>query len=325
MFKTSEAPSNTSSPLDEDEINELQSNPIKFERAIPRSRGFSSSPKPGMEDLQRIVLDLYRDVVRVKNAISPSGAESIVEKHNKNAKPSAKWHLAKINPNGPATIENMPDINKDGVPDVIIRNSKGNPMYINGYTTKRSDYPETLSYYNAYPTRKDRKGHPKNEYLRDELYNEESYNDIEHPEDLGNLRYTKPDWYDNAYEKGYKLKNLNKNRMGPFRRFQTYIVKPRFENFLESAELTGYPKKGPLLAKVTGGLWSYYIVGPLAQLLQIQENEIEKFKKSKQFKELADNDITNLLHTLSTDREYLANFDDKLSNIASEALDTLGN
>lgn len=323
MIKTE--PIDISSPLDEDEINEPRSNPINFEHSIPRSKGFSSSPKPGMEDLQRIVLDLYQDVVRVKNAISPSGAESIVEKHNKNAKPSAKWYLAKINPNGPATIQNMPDINKDGVPDVIIRNSKGNPMYINGYTTKRSDYPETLSYYNAYPTRKDRKGHPKNKYLKDELYNEESYNDIEHPEDLGNLRYTKPAWYDNAYEKGYKLKNLNKNRMGPFRRFQTYIVKPRFANFLESAGLTDYPKKGPLLAKVTGALWNEYIVTLLGHLMQIQENELEKFKKTKQFKELADNEITKMLNKLYNESEYLEEFDANLSDFASTALEALEN
>ena len=86
--------------------------------------------KPGMKELQNIVLNLYRDVVRVKNAISPQGAGEIVRKHNSKAKPEAHWRLE------------TDDVNADGIPDLIIKNARGEPMYVNGYTTKQSDFPK---------------------------------------------------------------------------------------------------------------------------------------------------------------------------------------
>lgn len=44
-----------------------------------------------------------------------------------------------MDPPGGATIDNMPDINKDGVPDVIIQDKNNNPVYVNGYATVQSD------------------------------------------------------------------------------------------------------------------------------------------------------------------------------------------
>ena len=145
------------------------------EGSLVRTGGGFSHDRIGMMELGNIILNLQRDVQRVKKAISPMGAEDIVNKHNLTAKPSAHWKLNKINNNQPATLTNLTDINNDGVPDVVISNSHGQPIFVNGYTTKQSNYPIDLAYYNQYPNRKSRRGYPLNTFKK-ELYNI-TYND----------------------------------------------------------------------------------------------------------------------------------------------------
>ncbi len=114
---------------------------------LVRSGGGGFGTKRGMKELEKIILDLQRDVKRVTKAISPQGAQDIVDKHNR-ANPKNLWSL------------DTSDRNKDGIPDVVIQNSRGESMYVNGYTTKRSDWPHQYSYYYNFPTRKDRSGKP---------------------------------------------------------------------------------------------------------------------------------------------------------------------
>lgn len=280
--------------------------------------------KPGMNNLEKIVLKLCRDVERVKNAISPSGAEEIVKNHNKKSSSNAKWSLLKVNPQGPATLANMPDVNKDGVPDVIIKNAKGYPVYINGYTTKRSNYPETLAYYDAYPTRASRKGKSKAKFLRDELYNIEYLNEDDDTSNIGMQRAKNiPDWYNPVFaSKKYKMTDLTKTKLNPFRRFQTYIVKPHFETLLESNKLEKFPAKGPLLAKVTGSLWNQYVVLPIAHAKQVPQSNIEKFKKSKEFNPIADAHVSELMSRLRKNEDESTQFDAEMSEIITNFLDS---
>ena len=109
--------------------------------------------RKGMPDLAKIVLDLQRDIKRVKSAISPQGAEALVTRHNATAKPSSHWKLNKQNPQAPASLTNLTDINNDGFPGVVISNANNQPIYVNGYTTTNSTYSVDLAYYNRYPTR----------------------------------------------------------------------------------------------------------------------------------------------------------------------------
>jgi len=269
--------------------------------------------KVGMSELQHIVLDLYRDVERVKKAISPNGAADIVAKHNAKAKPDNQWSLAKINPNGEATLANMPDVNNDGIPDVIIRNASGSPMYVNGYTTKRSDYPETVLYYDAHPTRASRKDYPKSRFL-DELYHIEDNDAYDRTEGgaavMGNLSSQKPEWYNQAVGK-YKVRPL-KNRMSPFRRFQKYIIQVELERALERlgyGEGNKYKSAGPALAKLTGYYWNELVVIPVAQRMHVAEGKLEKYKKTAEFKAEADKEVTNLLEKMYNDEDTISNFE----------------
>ena len=70
-----------------------------------RGKGFGNN-KVGMKELQHIILDLQRDVKRVKNAISPQGAEALVAHHNA-ANPHSPWKLNKRNPYAPASLQNL--------------------------------------------------------------------------------------------------------------------------------------------------------------------------------------------------------------------------
>ena len=49
--------------------------------------------RKGMPDLAKIVLDLQRDIKRVKSAISPQGAEALVTRHNATVKLKSHWKL----------------------------------------------------------------------------------------------------------------------------------------------------------------------------------------------------------------------------------------
>lgn len=277
------------------------------------------SAKRGMSQLESIVLNLYRDVVRVKNAISPQGAAEIVEKHNEKARPEAHWQLYDD------------DVNEDGIPDIIIRNAKGDPMYINGYTTKRSDWPETLAYYQAYPKRKDRSGHSKADYLKNELYDIDYNDKTEVLSQRGLIGYTEPEWYTAASEK-YKLMNFKHPKISPFRRFQRYIVMPLLEDFLQRTYpdykegKISIPFKGPLLAKVSGEAWREAILKPAIEHYKVSPEDIDSFKKSSEFRDGADNEVTRLIDLMEnrSDEEEYSGFTESFDQSVLKALDELG-
>ena len=105
-----------------------------------------------MNSLMNIVLDIKRDVKRVKSAIAPQNAEAMIQKHNQSS-PNSPWYLNKRDPNGPAVLANLTDVNGDDIPDVIVYDKRGNPLIVNGWTTKKSEWADDLVYNTALPTR----------------------------------------------------------------------------------------------------------------------------------------------------------------------------
>ena len=227
------------------------------------NRGNFGKPKDraGMNELARIVLDLQRDVTRVKNAISPQGAEELVNKHNATARPSAHWKLNKRNPQAPASLTNLTDINNDGVPDVVITNAENKPIFVNGYTTKASQYPVDLAYYNQYPTRAARHGHSYDAFKKN-LFNVQY--DLTNPDisQRGNV-----DAYaiNQDYIQGYdptKYHPPQPKRMTSFARFKKFIVSEFITDALNALQTPANAKLAQS-SKGASAAWNHFILEPI--------------------------------------------------------------
>lgn len=229
---------------------------------VTRGNGFGrTSDRKGMPDLAKIVLDLQRDIKRVKNAISPQGAQALVDKHNATAKPSAHWKLNKRNPQGPATLTNLTDINNDGIPDVIITNANNQPVYVNGYTTTNSNYPIDLAYYTKYPTRADRHGHSLNDF-KNELYNVTYDVDNDDIRQRGNVTAFDPHV---EYLDGYdlnKFKLKQPKRMTSFNRFKKFVVGLYIDRVLQELNVPSHAKLA-VLSKACAAAWNTFVLAPI--------------------------------------------------------------
>jgi hypothetical protein len=91
--------------------------------------------KVGMNELANIVLGLKQDIKKIASAQSMTGAQNWVNHHGG----PDKYHVFNE------------DANNDGIPDVVVKDSLGNPVIVDGYTTKKSDWPWRYSYETEVP------------------------------------------------------------------------------------------------------------------------------------------------------------------------------
>ena len=257
------------------------------------TRGNFGKPadRPGMQDLAKIVLDLQRDVKRVKNAISPQGAEAIVTSHNANSRPSAHWKLNKRDVNAPASLTNLTDINNDGIPDVIISNAEGKPLFVNGYTTTATTYPVDLAYYNRYPTRRERRGNSYDAF-KNELFNVRY--------DLDNADFSKRGdvssfTVNNDYIPGYDMTKYHApqpKRMSSFARFKKFVVALYLDQVLQNKHV---PRSAKLAqsSKCASALWNQFILQPIYAKYNAQTEQDKARIKKKAAAEI-DNKVNEL-------------------------------
>ena len=230
------------------------------------ARGGFGKPqdRKGMNELSRIILDLQRDVTRVKNAISPQGAEALVMKHNATAKPGSHWKLNKRDQNAPASLTNLTDVNNDGVPDVIITNGQNKPIFVNGYTTTSTTYPIDLAYYNQYPTRADRRGHSRNTF-KNELYNVTYDLDNADIHQRGNVTGFNPRA---EYLQGYdpnKFQLPQPKRMTSFARFKKFIASDYVNDALQRLRTPAAAKLAQS-SKGASAAWNHFILEPIFEI-----------------------------------------------------------
>ena len=253
------------------------------------------SERKGMQDIAKIVLDLQRNIKRVKKAISPVGAEDIVIKHNQ-ANPRSQWRLNKLNPQAPASLTNLSDINNDGIPDVVISNSNNQPLFVNGYTTTKSTYPIDLAYYNQYPSRSQRAGHSLNEFKKD-LYNVTYDTDNQDFAQRGNVTGFNPRV---GYIAGYDMNKFQlpqPKRMSAFNRFKKFVVQPILDELLQQQQVPAQVKLA-VSSKACAAVWNILILQPLYNeyhaLTEVEKNKVKK-KKAAEI-DIMVNDIYYKLH-----------------------------
>ena len=278
------------------------------------ARGFGIKPeRKGMNELARIVLDLQRDVTRVKNAISPHGAEEIVNKHNATARPGARWKLNKRDPNAPASLTNLTDINHDGVPDVVITNGENHPIFVNGYTTKQTQYPVDLAYYNQYPTRASRHGHPYDQF-KDELFNTTYDVDNEDFSKRGDVTSFQPNL---DLIQGYDT-NLyhipQPHRMTSFARFKKFVIGDILNRVLERLEVPA-SRKLALTSKAAAAAWNHYILRPIFERYNATTPQAQARIKKRSAHEI-DEAVNNMYAELQNNNDTV----NALANVLANAI-----
>lgn len=255
--------------------------------------GFGHS-KIGMNDLMHIILDLQRDVKRVSNAISPQGAQKMVDKHNAE-NPSSPWTL------------HTNDINGDNIPDIIIRNKRGEPMYVNGYTTKKSNYPLVYNYYKEHPTRESRKKYPLSQYKND-IMNVQYVNEG-NAELWGNLKekWKRPKQFVNDEGLDYNMSGYSlrvPKRLSSYQRFVKYalgeVKNDAFQFILQNGMIIPDQIKLRAFSKAAGYLWRTKILEPLYRKYQANTEGDAKIIKKKAAGEI-DNTVSKIIHDLHND------------------------
>ena len=126
--------------------------------------------QPGYDELARIVAGLGREVSQIKDAVTLRGAREYVNKVDKEGNLIRKnWSAHEADITGPSGTP-------DGIPEVFITDSKGNVKIINGFTLKKSKYPQRKAYRIFRPTKADRDGYSFDRFMqqvRDIGYNED--------------------------------------------------------------------------------------------------------------------------------------------------------
>ena len=110
--------------------------------------------QPGMSELVNIVAGLQKDVKRINACLTKLGAQDYIAKNKKNG--WYAWEGDIIGPGG----------KPDGIPEVIVSDSKGNIKIVNGYTLTKSTYTQRKLYRSMYPTVEDRKANPYTQFRK---------------------------------------------------------------------------------------------------------------------------------------------------------------
>lgn len=92
---------------------------------------------PGMDDLAQIILNNKYKAKFNRNTLTKDGAQDWVEKKNKSIKDPSKYWRAGV-----------ADLNKDGIPEIVIKDGKGDIRYINGWHLGKSSHKMDEAYQN---------------------------------------------------------------------------------------------------------------------------------------------------------------------------------
>lgn len=271
--------------------------------------------RDGMVDLKNIILDLKRDIRRVTKAMSAAGAQEMVEKHNAQFpnEPSKHWAFSNE------------DINGDNIPDLCINNSKGEHLFINGYTTRKSDWPIKYMWYNDYQTPAARK-EARETYPTMSAYARNKFNigftgDVEEDleGELDNLgkatTYTTPAELQNVNPdilKKYSGFPRKKRDKSAFERFKQYIANGVINDIIRELNDDHHyhvpgKVKTRLISKVQAQLWKDWIIANVAQtephVFDLNDpiglEAFNKWKKTSSGKDAVNSTVTDLLYHLN--------------------------
>lgn len=179
----------------------------------------------------------------LKNVVSSKNARDIVRSTNFMPGPFQIWN-AKPNGGNKKYVGGYEDLDGDRINEFVVKRN-GKIVAVNGYTTKKSDFPFKAKYYETHPTSKDRKVQPYNEYLTNVYYGAQ-YS----PDGSSITRWTGQNPNDEQFRNAYKKHNTHQPRpLSTYQAFSKFIVGPACkEAFRALGE--GRPEKMKIARKV---------------------------------------------------------------------------
>ena len=166
------------------------------------------------------------------------------------------------------------DVDGDGLAHefVVRRGDETGPMIaVNGYTTKRSDWPARRKFYEAYPNRSDRKNKTVKTYMRDEYY-VPTYD----PK-TGKITEwkIKPGSDQDEFKEDKQWKRYNKytpRKMSPYQAINKFIFMPALKMYLAEIGMTQkeYLKQYggvAVLSKLLSDIYYNLVKGPILAYL----------------------------------------------------------
>lgn len=216
----------------EEAFRNLQQQNAQLQELVNRmqARGFGPRPRVGVVGVRDIVYGNKalgikpREFKQVRNAMSVQGANAMVAKHNAlyPNKPSAHWHVE------------YGDFNNDTINDLEIHNSKHDPLVVNGWTTKVSDWPTKHDYYTAYPTKEARKA--RRQALAEELGKD--YEDVNTYKIERKRMLAQNTAANNAY-RGAGYRYYKGEVTNAYQKFVTDVIKPLFDVYVKQSLVDG--------------------------------------------------------------------------------------
>lgn len=168
---------------------------------VSERKGRDGDKLPGMEGLYHILCDMRRDIKKVSDVQSLQGAK--------------KWAKKRYDDEDSALNT---DLNADGIGEIVVYDPYGNPVMINGYTTKDSQWPVNQKYFAANPTKEQRKEKSKRSFMDEQF--QVRYDDIAHP---GKVSFKTPAWVSDTVEQNYRISKPRDKT--PYQLFTYQIVK----------------------------------------------------------------------------------------------------
>lgn len=236
--------------------------------------------KPGMEQIANIVVNLQRDVKRLKKLQSKQGVIDFVNEKG-------------VDKNGRPWKYDIKDPNHDGIPDYFVYDRDGNLKYVNGYTTTQSDWAYRQQYMDdRYVKKKNNEEptwHSMKEYVHD-FYRPQYDADYQTISSYA----ADNDLFDNKL-KARGLIPKKPRGLTPMQAFTKYLTTPSINYFIEKF---GIPRNQINFIKINSQLWNNVVVGPVLTGIGVDLNDVNRVqsvKKDKKFKDLMKQVVKDLI------------------------------
>ena len=181
----------------------------------PRTAKATEAAEDAMNAMLRIILTHKKEMQKLPQFSSLPSANAWLNKH-----PNSGLRAA------------LKDLDNDGTHEIVLYNKAGQPVIVNGYKLRPSDYATRNHYWGTHPEEKDRIEETYREWVRDKVY------DVKvDPNNVWKRTIERTPYGDKIKEWGYRMPAAPKKRESPYSIF-CKLVKPYVNNVLND---DGFP------------------------------------------------------------------------------------